>query len=686
MRPMKKLKTILQSNYFLYAILILTGLITIIRINIEPKTTYNLNTNQVTGVILSSKIKENKLTLIVKGKDKIQGIYYFKTAEEKKNYKKELMVGKTVTITGQMILPNTPTTKNLFNYKEYLRKEKIYLIMKIDKIKKQQRKIPIFYKIKNKIEKRASNPYIKSFLLGDQSEIKVEVKESYQRNGISHLLAISGMQFIIIEEFLLKLLKKLPLKNKTNFKIVIFFLLLYLSILNITASILRGILFYILFSLNRHWNLNLDKKIVISIAITITLLINPYYIYEIGFWYSYIISIGLMYFMKEETSYLKTLIKSSMLAFLLSIPISLYYFYEINITSIIYNLFYIPLINIIIFPSSIITFVFPVIEPLYNILIKLLETSSLYLNNISFGKLIFAKIPIVFYIIELGIILLLLNTRKKKLILLLIIILGIHYYGPSIYQKDFIKFIDVGQGDSVLIYSKGKSVLIDTGGKVDYDEKESSSISKYTTIPLLKSLGIKKLNYIFLTHGDNDHAGETIYLEKNFQVINIYLNQGEEQELEQKIRKEIKKIKKVKQEEVFQVGNFTLHQINKKWENENTGSSVFYVKHPKLTALLLGDATIKTEEYLQKNYNLKVDVLKVGHHGSATSTSLSFLKEATPRLAIISVGENNRYHHPSRKVIERLIKQNIPYLQTKTSGTITIYPNTEEVVEDKKER
>ena len=686
MRPMKKLKTILQSNYFLYAILILTGLITIIRINIEPKTTYNLNTNQVTGVILSSKIKENKLTLIVKGKDKIQGIYYFKTAEEKKNYKKELMVGKTVTITGQMILPNTPTTKNLFNYKEYLRKEKIYLIMKIDKIKKQQRKIPIFYKIKNKIEKRASNPYIKSFLLGDQSEIKAEVKESYQRNGISHLLAISGMQFIIIEEFLLKLLKKLPLKNKTNFKIVIFFLLLYLSILNITASILRGILFYILFSLNRHWNLNLDKKIVISIAITITLLINPYYIYEIGFWYSYIISIGLMYFMKEETSYLKTLIKSSMLAFLLSIPISLYYFYEINITSIIYNLFYIPLINIIIFPSSIITFVFPVIEPLYNILIKLLETSSLYLNNISFGKLIFAKIPIVFYIIELGIILLLLNTRKKKLILLLIIILGIHYYGPSIYQKDFIKFIDVGQGDSVLIYSKGKSALIDTGGKVDYDEKESSSISKYTTIPLLKSLGIKKLNYIFLTHGDNDHAGETIYLEKNFQVINIYLNQGEEQELEQKIRKEIKKIKKVKQEEVFQVGNFTLHQINKKWENENTGSSVFYVKHPKLTALLLGDATIKTEEYLQKNYNLKVDVLKVGHHGSATSTSLSFLKEATPRLAIISVGENNRYHHPSRKVIERLIKQNIPYLQTKTSGTITIYPNTEEVVEDKKER
>src|SRR5699024_2315887 len=129
--------------------------------------------------------------------------------------------------------------------------------------------------------------------------------------------------------------------------------------------------------------------------------INPYYIYEVGFWYSYIISIGLIYFMKEDAYYLISLLKSSYLAFLLSIPISLYYFYEINISSILYNLFYIPFINMIVFPASIITFLFPVVEPLYNIVIKVLETSSLYLNNINFGKLIFARIPLIFYIVEL---------------------------------------------------------------------------------------------------------------------------------------------------------------------------------------------------------------------------------------------------------------------------------------------
>lgn len=682
MQLMNKLKIILQSNYVIISILILVILITILRINLPVKTTYNLNTTKVTGILLSSKIKEEKVTIIIKGKDKIQGTYYFKTNEDQKTYQKEFQVGNKVTITGKMTLPKTNTTKNLFNYQEYLKKEKIYLIMQIEKITKEEDTISLFYKLKNKIETRAKNPYIKSFLLGDQSEIKEEVKTSFQKNGISHLFAISGMQFIIIEDCLSRILKKLNLKEKNNFKIVIICLLFYLSILNMTASILRGILFFILFSLNRYWNLALAKKTLIAIAITITLLINPYYIYEVGFWYSYIISIGLIYFMKEDAYYLISLLKSSYLAFLLSIPISLYYFYEINIASILYNLFYIPFINMIVFPASIITFLFPVVEPLYNIVIKVLETSSLYLNNINFGKLIFARIPLIFYIVELSIIFLYLKTKKKKILLLLLLGLGVHYYLPSIYQKDFIKMIDVGQGDSILIYSKGKSSLIDTGGKVAYDANESSTITKYTTIPLLKSLGIKKLNYLFLTHGDKDHAGEAIYLEKNFQVDNIYLNLGQQQILEQNIRKKIPRTKQVEQEEIFQTGNFTLYQINKKWEDENTGSSVFYVTHPDLTVLLMADATTKTESYLQKNYNLKVDIVKIGHHGSNTSTSLSFLKKTKPRLALISVGENNRYHHPSKEVLDRLSTQNIPYLQTKTSGTITIYPQTEEVVED----
>ena len=111
MQLMNKLKIILQSNYVIISILILVILITILRINLPVKTTYNLNTTKVTGILLSSKIEEEKVTIIIKGKDKIQGTYYFKTNEDQKTYQKEFQVGNKVTITGKMTLPKTNTTK-----------------------------------------------------------------------------------------------------------------------------------------------------------------------------------------------------------------------------------------------------------------------------------------------------------------------------------------------------------------------------------------------------------------------------------------------------------------------------------------------------------------------------------------------------------------------------------------------
>ena len=331
-----------------------------------------------------------------------------------------------------------------------------------------------------------------------------------------------------------------------------------------------------------------------------------------------------------------------------------------------------------------ITFLCPILEPIYNILIVILETSSIYLSKITFGKFIFAKIPIIFYLLYLIIVFRILKTNKKKWKIILIIGLVLHYIAPTYYTKDFIKIIDVSQGDSIIIYSKGHTALIDTGGKIIYDEnKKSTSITQYITIPLLKSLGIKKLDYVFLTHGDQDHMGEIDYLYNHFKIEKIYLNLGEEKEIEKEVIKGIKNVEKVYQEEMFQIGNFTMYQLNKEWKEENTSSSVFYVSHKKLNALLMGDATIDTENYLQKNYKLKTDIIKIGHHGSDTSTSLSFLKATSPRLAIISVGEDNIYHHPSNEVLNRLKKEKIPFLTTIESGTITIFPEKEEIKEDK---
>ena len=677
---MKRLKIILQSNLFLLILIIATIVIITIRILTPSKTYYTSKDNKVIGTIEKITLDNEKVTLLIKAKEKIQGTYYFKSNQ--KNKVKDLKIGDKVKVLGTITKPRTPTTKNLFDYSFYLKKQGIYQLITINEIKIIKSSTKLFDRIKNILNKKATHPYMQAFLLGNDEKIEEEVRLSYQENGISHLLAISGMQFYLIANTILRILKKIKVHKKTSYLITFIIIFLYFFVLDLNASILRGVLFFFLFSINKVWRLNLPKNRLIVFSIIITMLINPYFITEAAFWYSFIISIGLLSFFQERTSYWKSLWYSSVLSFLLSIPISLYYFYQVNVLSIVYNLFYIPYVNIVVFPLTITAFLIPIIEPLYQLSITILEQSSLLLSKIEIGKFIFPKVNIFIYFMEFLFLLVYLKKEQKRVLMILITLFLGHYL--SFYLKqDFIKMIDVGQGDSLLIYSQGKTALIDTGGKLRFDGKTSTTITKYTTIPLLKSLGIKKLDFLFLTHGDMDHMGEVFYLINHFKAEKIYINLGPTSLLENNLLKE-RKVIESKQDSVFQVGTFTLYQLNKSWKDENSSSSVYYIEHPNLTFLSMGDATIDTEEYLSKNYDLDIDVLKIGHHGSETSTGNVLLNATSPRLALISVGQDNNYGHPNQEVLRRLENKNIPYLMTKDSGTITIFPKTEVIIEDKK--
>lgn len=663
-----KLKTILQSKTLFIFLTIIVIIISLIRIITPKKEYYSKSTKEVIGTIIDITKEQDKTILIIQGKEKIRGTIY--------HNKKDLSLGDKVLVTGKISKPEKNTTKNLFNYRFYLETKKIYHLIKIDKIKIIKTNKNIFYSLKEFLINYLTNPYEQAFLLGITDNIKEEVKTSYEQNGISHLFAISGMQFYMIANFLEKILNKLKVNQKLSYLIIIIILFFYTLILGLSASILRGVLFYTFWKLNKIAKLNLAKEILILITLIITLLFNPYFLCDVAFYYSFIISIGLLYFLTTNTSYFKTLLISSYLSFLISIPISLYFFYQINILSIFYNLFYIPYVNIIIFPMTIITSIFKPFIVIYELLIDILENTSLFLTKIKFGTLIFPKTTIIIYLIE-GLLIYLFITKKSKIIkILTIIFFLIHNLIPYTYQ-DFIKIIDVGQGDSALLYSKGEALLIDTGGNI-YSE---DSVAKYKIIPLLKSLGIKKLKFALLTHGDYDHMGDIFYLNNNFKIEKIKINLGSKKEIEKEISK-WKKTSKSKQDEIITLGNFKIVELNKAWQEENTSSSIYYVMHKNLNILFLGDATKISEKYIVKNYNLKPDIIKLGHHGSNTSTSTKLLKELSPKLTIISVGKNNRYNHPSKEVLLKLEKYNIPNLKTKDVGTITIYPKNQTITTD----
>ena len=184
----------------------------------------------------------------------------------------------------------------------------------------------------------------------------------------------------------------------------------------------------------------------------------------------------------------------------------------------------------------------------------------------------------------------------------------------------------------------------------------------------MRSIGVYKLDYCFLTHGDTDHAGEIINLQKNFKIDKIYINKGEVNKLESNIQKA-----KIIDFEAIQIDNIKIQSLNDKiYMDENDDSLVFLLNIENVSIILTGDASTKTEKDILSNYNLsKVDILKVGHHGSKTSSSSDFLETINPSISIISSGLNNRFNHPHQEVLNKLENIGEVY-NTAYDGTIEI--------------
>ena len=407
------LRKILLYNYIYLIILSLTLIISIPRLLTKPTTYYNGNIDEE-FTIKKVTLSNLKLTLTLQGKEKLNATYYFKTKKEQNYFKENYHLGDKIKVKGQIINPKENTTKYLYNYKKYLSTKNIYHLLKITTYKKISSNKNIFYFIKQKIINYFNNhPYLNTLLLGDKSYMKKEITKSYQDNGLSHLFAVSGMHISLIVSILSKILSKLNENKKTL--IISIFLLFYLQLVGLQASVIRGVLFYILIQINKVFNLNIKLINLFILPLSITLLINPKFIYDLGFQYSFSISFTLIYLRDLLTGKLLiSLLKVSLISFLVSIPISLYNFHELNFISVILNLFFVPLVTTVIFPLTVITSIFKPLIPLYNLLIKLLENLSLLSSKISIFKLTFLHLNILIYLIYIVIIILIIINLKYK--------------------------------------------------------------------------------------------------------------------------------------------------------------------------------------------------------------------------------------------------------------------------------
>lgn len=652
---MKRLRHILQSKHLIKIITIIIFIITLLYTNYYPfKSKYTKDDKEFIGIVTKYEVKEDKITIEIKAKEKLLITYKYQDKEFN-----NLSYGDKIKVKGTLITPSKNTNQNTFNYQKYLYYKKIYYLVEATSINKIANNHNYLYTIKNtlyqKIDKLKSSNYIKTLLFCDNTLSK-EIKESYRINGISHLFSVSGMHINFFVSIIYLYLNKITYNKRIKYLITNIFIITYL-ILFPSSSLLRSAVMSILYSINYLLKLKIKKIDILLLTLGVSLLINPFIIYDLGYIYSYTIT----FFLVLSSSTLKKknkinkIIYISLLSFLVSIPITIYNSFEINIISILLNIILVPIISIIILPLTILTYIFPILDSILYLFTNTLETISLFISKINITKIIFPKPSLL--IIVLYYIIFLLSYQNKKYFYLNIILLIIIYISPYLNSNFEVVMFEVGEADCHLIkypYNKN-TILIDTG-KNEYKIKNE-------VIPYLKSIGIKKIDYLIITHGDEDHIGGSITLINNFQVKNVILNKGTFTDLEKELIKNLNKKKIPYQININKINlsNHTIYLLNNtKYNNENDNSIITYFTYQKYKFLYMGDASITTEDNLLENYNLNnISILKVGHHGSNTSSSKDFISQINPSISLISVGKNNIYHHPNKEVINNLSKSRI---------------------------
>ena len=671
-----KCRKILLSNWF-YVLFFLGSLLYVFYsylfyIPAPPKVSEN---KQYKGTVTSKQEGEDYVLLETTGKINFQ-VYLSINHQEDKDFIHHIQVGSLLSFQGK--IESIQDEFYLFYGTSYSKKlartNLFYKIFPEQIIQLEQKNI--LFKIKEKIYTYlncfpSSKAYLKTFLLGDQTSLSKKTKEMYQTLGISHLFALSGMHLSFIIGGLYGFLKKWLNKETYCFWISFCLLVVYALLVKQSPSIMRASFFFLLFRFNKLYDLHIKSYQLLLLILSCFLLLNPFILEEISFLYSFSIASGLVLFQKKlaATKKWKSLLKTSCFSFFLSLPITIYYQYQTNFLSILWNLFFIPFVSLIVFPLSFLVFICPPLEPIFCFVIMILEKISTFCLPFSMGTFIFMKVSIFYYLFLFCFFFFCLFF--PKFFPLYFFLLFCHSFLFPYGKGDRFTMIDVGQGDCFLFESKGKALLLDTGGKEGRKEQNATFLLRE-----LKARGIRKIE-VLLSHGDQDHAGNVEPILQDFPVTFIGFNAGSDTETE-KMLKTVAKDKKIptqtmSEQKSLSLGRFSFVQLNSKWENENDSSAIYFVTYQDKTMLFLGDASSKVEKKILEKYQLpSLNLIKIAHHGSQTSTSEELLQSQPISFAFISSGRNNFYHHPSPSTINKLTKYHISIYNTQEVGSVEV--------------
>lgn len=544
-----------------------------------------------------------------------------------------------------------------------------------------------------------------ALLFGERRDVSENVLDSYQDLGIVHLLAVSGLHVGLVVSALFLLLIRLGVTKERSLELLLLVVPLYIVMTGAAPSAVRAGFMAMVVLVALRFRRRLHALDGISWVALLMLAVNPYVLFQVGFQLSFLISFTLIvsapYIQRHYENRLAQLVAISIISQLIALPILLYHFYSISILSLPFNLIFIPFISFFVLPLLFVTFFTSFFVPfladgLLSILdfaIRLSHGLLVNIDGLQWGMLVFGKpsLAIVFllYVVifygllkwEAGVE----RNRLVKPIIALIAICMFQWVAPHLSATGEVTMLDVGQGDSILIELPHRKAvyLIDTGGTLSFGKQEwqkqnhGFEVGKDVVLQELKARGIRKIDRLILTHGDQDHIGGASALLGHVRIKEILYGKGpiEKPSVRQLLTNASHfgiRIIRVGEGMGWKVGDAAFSILNPTGsETGNSSSIVIAARLGELRWLFTGDLEKEGEHRLVYDYpELKIDVLKAGHHGSKTSTSEDLLRLIHPRLALISVGEHNLYGHPSPEVIDRLQANKVKVLRTDQNGAI----------------
>ena len=605
-------------------------------------------------------------------------------------------------ITGRLAVPFKAGNPSQFDYGNYLRNFDVYSVfygkqnvkpkkMNVE-LTRKEKSLQWINDYREKIISIHSN-YLASpnleilggIVFGDDAVSPPEnIKQSFINSGLLHILAASGMNVAFIFSFFFFFLKLLRVNYKANISIGIVMILIYSLMTGLGASVIRATFMLVFVLIGKLIDRDAHSISLLAFVAFLMLLYNPMYINDVGFQLSFIVTFGLlvmtphlMKFKNRFLDYIVGTVSIPIIAQLWVIPIQVFYFNNISLYSVFANIMSVPILSVISFGGFISSLIAPITPQIIcrifdfvlNPLISILVNISDFWGNLPHSTLQTSHPSILQIMLYYSILLVITALANKdirekygrilKIILpSLLVILALTFISFPNRNLEITAF-DVGNADSFLIKTPDNKYMIVDTAKAGYNG--GKSVAEILILKYLLDRGIKEIDTIIVTHFDNDHCGGAVDLMNGINVNKIYVN-----DLEHK-SKQAKEIYKIAQEQNVKLILSQNNQevINKdglvvknympksKGVGDNENSIQTLLTYKSFNMLFTGDAGIDTLEEIKCNIPKPITVLKVGHHGANGVINKHLVKDLSPKISLISVGEN-KFGHPTIYTLEVL--------------------------------